>query len=77
MFDKLKKKIICRIKGHDLRIVQKFNPGTRRIKCRRCGLDWGMNDNVQAVIDWCPELEDMYEVMGFVIKEPKFHEQSK
>ena len=34
----------------------------------------GMNDSARAVLDWDPELEDMYRSHGFKIKEPKFLE---
>lgn len=74
MFNKLKRKIKCYFKGHNFRVVQVFRPGSRRIKCRRCGLDMGMNDDVRAYIPWTPDLEDLYIFQGYTVKEPRFQE---
>jgi len=66
------KRITCFLKGHKYKVLQKFSKTSRRIICTRCGGDWGMNDNVQAVVKWDSELEEMYEVMGHTIISPKF-----
>lgn len=61
----------CKLFGHSkYRIVQKFSGTSRRIRCLRCGKDFGMNDEVRAVIPWTGELEQMYKDFGHKIKDP-------
>lgn len=64
------RKIACLVLGHRMRVVQHFGPFSRRIKCMRCGADWGMNDSVRAIIDWSPKLQQLYRDLGYEILEP-------
>lgn len=64
------KKLFCRIFGHKYRVVQKFTGLTSlRIKCVRCGGDWGISYSAKAIIPWDLELEEMYKRFGFEIAE--------
>lgn len=70
------RKILCLALGHRLRLVQEFTSFSRRVKCERCGGDWGMNDDARLVIPWTPGLEQFHQDMGFVIFEP-LHDERK
>lgn len=63
-------KMVCQAIGHRLRVVQEFSPITRRVKCVRCGGDWGMHDGVRALVDWGPDLEQLHRDHGCEILEP-------
>lgn len=63
-------KILCRALGHRLRVVQDFSSFGRRVKCKRCGGDWGMCDALRLMVDWHPDLEQAHRLMGFEILEP-------
>lgn len=58
------KRIACWIFGHQMFVVQTFGNHSRRIACHHCNGEWGMNDNVRAVIEWTPELAEMYRSFG-------------
>ena len=70
--ERLVRRVTCWAFGHQYRVVQVFRPGLRRVKCDRCGGDWGMNDDVQALVDWDRELEDLERFLGREVKEPRF-----
>lgn len=58
----------CALFGHDYEVWQQFTPYSRRIYCENCQRDWGMNDDVQCVVPWDAEIEDMYRTLGFVVR---------
>ena len=60
----------CWIFGHTLFVVQRFGTRSRRIVCPACGLDQAMNDDVQAVVPWSDEFDEMYRRFGHVIHDP-------
>lgn len=60
----LLQKLWCWIVGHEFYVLQKFSHSSRRICCDRCGGDWGMNDDVQALIPWSSDLESIYRMQG-------------
>lgn len=71
------RKIVClALRRHQLRVVQEFTPQCRRIKCERCGGDWGMNDADDllgikaALVEWDPNFEQFFRDRGFEILEP-------
>lgn len=69
-------KIICLALRHRFRVVQDFSSQCRRIKCERCGGDWGMNDandglgHKAAVVEWRRDFEQFFRDRGFEILEP-------
>lgn len=65
-------RVLCWMRGHKYRVVQEFSPECRRVKCDRCGGDWGMNDDAKALIDWDRDLENMERSFGREIKEPRY-----
>lgn len=65
-------KLLCFFFGHRYYVLQVFSPHARRVQCTRCRADWGMNDHVSALIDWDAEIEQLYQDMGFRIRNPKF-----
>lgn len=66
---RLLRRVDCWLFGHDLYVLQHFGRGSRRICCDHCGGDWGMHDGMRAVIPWSGELAEMYELMGYRIRE--------
>jgi hypothetical protein len=64
------RKIVCLALRHRLRVVQEFGPSQRRLKCERCGGDWGMHDGMRMIVDWSPDLQQLYRDFGFEILEP-------
>lgn len=63
-------KIVCLALRHRFRVVQEFGPSQRRLKCERCGGDWGMNDAMRMIVHWDPDLQQLYRDFGFEILEP-------
>ena len=51
---------------HKFYVVQEFGDQTRRVACKKCKRQWGMNDRVQVMVEWDAELADMYfNLFGF------------
>lgn len=63
-------KLICFIFGHRYIVAQEFRDDARRVVCPDCRGDWGMNDSVQAFIEWDEELADIYRLQGHVVHNP-------
>lgn len=57
--------IVCAFRGHKYRIVQTFGAQTRRVCCKRCYGDWAMNDELQCLLPWDEDFEELYRGMGF------------
>lgn len=55
------RKFPCIVLGHRYEVAQEFSPFVRRVICRHCKGDWGMNDNVKAFIPWDAELTELHE----------------
>lgn len=64
MSKEMMSKFACWIFGHQMFVVQTFSKTSRRIACDRCRGEWGMNDDARAVIEWTPELAEMYRSFG-------------
>ncbi len=47
----------------EIRVVQEFGGGVRKLRCDRCGKYFGMNDRVEAVLPWDEEMEHEYAVV--------------
>ena len=58
------RRIICAVSGHNYFVQRIFSPTSRKIGCSRCGMEWGMNDRVGAIIPWDGELEELYRSIG-------------
>ena len=48
------------LRGHDCVVIRELSGHTRHIKCRRCEKEYGMNDDLQVVVPWTKEFEDVY-----------------
>ena len=66
-------KLWCWLVGHRYEVWQRFSHYSRRVICDHCGGDWGMNDDVRAIIPWSDELADCYRVMGHKIRPRGVH----
>lgn len=53
-------KFLCWLLGHEYYVVHECTDASRKIACHRCGTNWGMNDNVRALIEWDIELSNFY-----------------
>ncbi len=51
---------LCWLWGHDYKIVQHLTPQARKLRCRRCGKYFAMNDEFQALLEWDADLEALY-----------------
>lgn len=58
------KSFLCLIFGHRYAEIIRLSDYTHLIGCVRCKRRWGMNTDVQALIPWDMELEDVHRVMG-------------
>jgi hypothetical protein len=54
-------KVLCWFLGHRWFVIKRFSADCRKVGCRRCGAVWGMNDRVEALVEWDWELEAMHE----------------
>jgi hypothetical protein len=51
-------KIKCIFGKHKYHIIEEYSKDVRKVGCKRCLRQWGMNDRVQAFIPWDAELEE-------------------
>ena len=51
-------KILCFLFGHRYFLIKKYTKTTRKIGCHRCGKEFGMNDDVQVILEWDKEFEN-------------------
>ena len=58
--DRIIKKLICFIFGHKYWVIREYSPTVRKVGCKRCFGEWGMNDSVKAFVPWDSELEELY-----------------
>ena len=63
------KRLFCFLLDHRYYVWQHFSRISRRVICLRCGGDWGMNDEVRAIIPWDGQLAQLYEMQGHRIRE--------
>lgn len=63
------RKILCYVFGHKYYLIKKLSRTTRKVGCKRCGKVWGMNDDVQALVDWDDELEEFYKEFGYLLEQ--------
>lgn len=66
--DHLLRRLDCHLFGHDYEVWQRFTPYSRRVYCENCGGDWGMNDEVRALVPWDRDIEEMYKVLGHTVR---------
>jgi Prophage protein (DUF1660) len=50
------KKLICFIFGHQYRLLRKITDATREVKCKRCKVEFGMNDTTQSIFEMDEDL---------------------
>jgi hypothetical protein len=51
---------VCRLFGHNYKLLRKISPTIREVKCGRCKQEFGMNDSVQALLPLDDELRDCH-----------------
>lgn len=52
--------IICTLFGHKYRLKRKITSNIREIKCIRCFQEFGMNDELRAVLPLDDELKEAH-----------------
>ena len=57
-------RIMCAVFGHKYVVQLVFSETSRKIGCTRCSKEWGMNDDVRAIIPWDKDLENLYKIIG-------------
>jgi len=55
------KKLICFLFGHKYKLLRKISSTTREIKCKRCKVEFGMNDTTQSVFPMDADLRSAHE----------------
>lgn len=50
------KRLICKIFGHKYFLIRRITPVIREVGCKRCGQEFGMHDEVQAILPLDDEL---------------------
>jgi hypothetical protein len=58
----------CIIGNHDFQLIQELTDHSRRIGCPHCQKIWGMNDQVQCVVEWDSDIEEMYRLIGVKVE---------
>lgn len=53
--------IACFLLGHQYRVSQELTRNSRRLHCARCAKMFAMNDEVRLLIDWTPDVQELYE----------------
>jgi hypothetical protein len=59
-------KIICYLFGHKYRLQKRISNTIREIKCKRCGLEFGMNDDVKTVLPLDNELRKLHKELTII-----------
>ena len=54
---------MCRLFGHDYKLLRKISATIREVKCGRCKQEFGMNDNVQALLPLNDELQECHNTL--------------
>ena len=57
-------KLKCIFGYHKYYLIFKIDCVNRKIGCRHCYKQFGMNDRVKAVVKWDGELEELYRITG-------------
>ncbi len=57
-------RIKCFFGHHKYFLIFIIDYENRKIGCRCCKKLWGMNDNVQLIVEWDNDLENMYRIAG-------------
>jgi hypothetical protein len=66
MFNRMMKRlfcqtrVMCRLFGHDYKLLRKISPTIREVKCGRCKQEFGMNDSVKGLLPLDDELRDYH-----------------
>jgi hypothetical protein len=50
--------IKCFFGKHRHYVIEEYSKDVRKVGCKCCPKQWGMNDRVQAFIEWDEELEE-------------------
>ena len=54
---------MCRLFGYDYSLLRKISATIREVKCGRCKQEFGMNDNVQALLPMDDELHECHNIL--------------
>ena len=54
---------MCYLFGHDYKFLKKISPTITVLKCNCCNQEFGMNENVSALLPLDDELRDCHEAL--------------
>lgn len=57
------KKLICKIFGHKYTLLRRISPTIRELKCTRCNSEFGMNDELMAVLPMDFDLKHAHDIL--------------
>lgn len=63
-------KIKCLLGKHKYYVIEKYSKDVRKVGCKICAKQWGMNDRVQAFIPWDKDLEEHHKLIRTL---PNYH----
>jgi len=53
-------KFICFLLGHEFYVIRELTQWSRKVGCRRCSKQWGMNDDCHSLVPWCSAFDDFH-----------------
>ena len=61
----------CKLRGHELEVLQFFGEHARRVVCYRCGGDWVhevRGEFAGVCLRWDADFAELYDAMGYPIR---------
>jgi hypothetical protein len=58
------KRIKCLIGLHKYYVLIHLTKCCRKLGCRHCNKEFAMNDNLQVIVPWDDEFEEIYKIFG-------------
>ena len=58
--ERVVRRLVCLVAGHEYRVLRRMNPGARKVGCDRCLCTWGMHDRTRAFVPWDDSMDAMY-----------------
>lgn len=61
-------RLLCKVFGHKDETVSRLSSGSRRVRCRRCGKEWGVINmpGGEIRVPWGPKLDELTDKEKFM-----------
>ena len=56
-------KILCYFLKHKYVSVHRYSENCEKIKCARCGADFGIHHELKILVDWDRDMENSYQFL--------------